>query len=115
MAQSRLAEWSDSGQCRERLIWHEKWTGKPVVRRRSYVVSNTYDGRHTTYDENLLAVQLHNQLLIHRQLNVFALGQCEHFTAIVVAIDLQPRGRIPVCGKLLRLLQHSELAAGFPD
>src|SRR5690348_1086026 len=31
MAQSRLTEWSNSGHSRERLIWHEKWTEKPVV------------------------------------------------------------------------------------
>src|SRR6185369_4407484 len=46
--------------------------------------------RPKTNDQGLLAVQLDNQLLVDRQLNIFTLGQRQNSSLVVVAINLQP-------------------------
>src|SRR5205814_616882 len=73
------------------------------------------------YSIHLLAIQLHNQLLIHRQLNIFPLGQRGYATFEVIAIDFNPVRRIRVPSEFFRLLQNRQLLAGlangdlFPD
>src|SRR5580704_3881236 len=59
----------------------------------------------------LLAIQLNNQLLIHRQLNIFTLGQRKHSRRIRVAIHFQPVGQRTVAGKFLSQFEHGELLA----
>ena len=59
----------------------------------------------------LLAIKLNNQLLIHRQLNIFALGQREHPSRVIIAIHFQPVGLRAVAGKLLGHFQDDQLLA----
>src|SRR5581483_1804773 len=66
-----------------------------------------------TEPQKLLTVQLDDQLLVHRQVNVFALGQREHASLEVFAIHLQPRRYWLVAAELHRLLDCRLLAAGF--
>jgi hypothetical protein len=76
LARFQLADWSNSGQCRKRLIWLEM---------RTELLSDLAIGRLSDFKSLndpmarslnlLLAVQLDDQLLINRQLNVLALGQ----------------------------------------
>src|ERR1700704_4565593 len=63
----------------------------------------------------LFAVQLHNQLLIDRQLNVFALGQTQHARLVIIAVDFQPVGHRAMAGEFLGQLQHGQLAATVAD
>src|SRR5580692_9086668 len=70
------------------------------------------DGRPTT---GLFTVQLNNQLLVDRQLNLFTLGQRQHLASKIVAINLQPARRILMAGKLLGLLENRQLAAALAD
>src|SRR5579864_2802906 len=65
----------------------------------------------TTSDSRLLAVQLNDQLLIHRQLNIFAFRQVQDSRFVIVAIHFQPAGQRAVAGELLRRLQHCKLLA----
>src|SRR3984893_5727864 len=69
----------------------------------------------TLYHRALFAVQLHNQLLIDRQLNVFALGQTQHARLVIIAVDFQPVGHGAMAGEFLRQLQHGQLAATVAD
>src|SRR3954447_13222238 len=77
----------------------------------------------TTWDAtcDLLAVQLHNQLLVHRQLYIIPLRKRGYTAFEVVAIDLNPVRRIRVPGEFFCLLQNWQLLAGlanldlFPD
>src|SRR6202050_4282670 len=63
----------------------------------------------------LLAVQLNNQLLVHRQLNIFALGQRENARRIRIAIYFQPVRQRAVAGEFLGHFQNDELLAVLAD
>src|SRR5215470_14116906 len=63
----------------------------------------------------LLAIKFHDQLLIHRQLNILTLGQCQYAPFVVLAIDFEPRGLAAVCGEFFRLFKNRQLAAAFAD
>jgi len=63
----------------------------------------------------LFAIKLNYQLLIHRQLNIFTLGQCQDAPFVIVAIDFEPRRRISVSGKFLCLLENRQLTAGLAN
>src|SRR6266567_2532530 len=71
--------------------------------------------RRTTNDERLLAIKLHNQLFVHRQLNVFAFRQRQYTAFEVVAIDFQPIRRVLVRSEFFRLLQDRQLATAFAN
>src|SRR4051812_9584984 len=94
------------------------WTLKTVVRLAA-CANSLHDVQRETCD--LLAVQLHNQLLIHRQLNIFPFRQRGYTTFEIVAIDLNPVRRIRVPGEFFCLLQNWQLLARlanrdlFPD
>src|SRR5262249_41663444 len=62
---------------------------------------------------SLLAVQLDDQLLIDRLLDVFTLGQRENFSFEVVAVNLQPGRQILVAGEFLCRFQNRQRTAGF--
>src|SRR6266404_5424729 len=64
---------------------------------------------------DLLAVQLDYQLLVHRQLDVFASRQRNHAPLVVLAIDLQPYRRRLMTGKILRDFENWNLAAALPN
>src|ERR1700722_762357 len=66
-------------------------------------------------NQRLLTVQLHNQLLVHRQINIFAFRQGQNLTFVIIAIDLQPVGCVLVAGKFLCRLQDGQLLAAFAD
>ena len=61
--------------------------------------------------ETLFTVQFHNQLLIHRQLDIFALGQRQNASLVIVAINFQPVGDRLMAGKLLGHFERRKLAA----
>src|SRR5579862_3128356 len=87
---------------------------KTVVGRWSFVGGRWL----TTNDQRLtplLAVQLDNQLLVHRQLDIFALGQVQHLALVIVAIDFQPARHGAVAREFLRQLKHRELLAVFAN
>jgi hypothetical protein len=60
----------------------------------------------TTNDALLLTIQFNDQLLIDWQVDVFALGQRQDFSLVVVAINLQPVGGILVAGEFLCWFQN---------
>src|SRR6267142_2186028 len=95
-----------------RRIWHEK-LDRTQVSSFWFQVSNGSPRLRTQCAPetcNLLTVKFNNQLLIHRQLNFFSLGQRQHATLVVVAIDLQPVRRVLMTGEVLGQLQHGQLA-----
>src|SRR5580700_35175 len=65
--------------------------------------------------DDLLAIKLNDQLLIHGQLNIFALGQREHARCVIVAIHFQPVRQRAMARELLRKLQNSQLLAVLAD
>src|ERR1700674_1521642 len=75
----------------------------------------TNDQRPTTNDTSLLAVQLDYQLLVHRQLYVFASRQRNDAALVVLAIDLQPHRRRLMTGKILRDFENRNLAAALAN
>src|SRR5205823_1703212 len=77
--------------------------------------SKPYRNFETFLLELLLTVELHNQLLVYRQLNIFALGQCQDTPFVIVAINFEPSGRVAVRGEFLCLLENRQLAAGLAN
>src|SRR5690242_13866040 len=69
----------------------------------------------TTNDQELFTVQLDNQLLVDRQLNIFTLGQRQNASLVVVAINLQPVRKRLMAGEFLRDFQYWNLLAVFAD
>src|SRR5580698_4612036 len=63
----------------------------------------------------LLAVQLDDQLFVHWQLNIFALGQTQDARLVIVAVDFQPVGHGAVAGEFLGEFEHRQLLALFAD
>src|SRR5208283_1920604 len=63
----------------------------------------------------LLTIKLYDQLLVHRQLNIFALRQREHFRRVIIAIHFQPVGQRRMAGKFLGQLKHRKLLAVFAN
>ena len=61
----------------------------------------------------LFTIQLDDQLLIHWQLNIFALGQIQNPRLVIVAIDFQPARQRAVAGKFFRQLKYSQFIAFF--
>src|SRR5882762_2914108 len=64
---------------------------------------------------DLLAVQLNYQLLVHRQLDVFAPRQRDHASLVVLAIDLQPHRRRLMTGKIPCDFENRNLAAALAN
>src|SRR6266403_3672533 len=64
---------------------------------------------------DLLAVQLYNQLFVHRQLDVFAFRQRDHASLVVLAIDLQPHRRRLMTGKIPCDFENWNLAAALAN
>src|ERR1700688_3427540 len=63
----------------------------------------------------LLTVKFNDQLLIDRQLNIFALGQRKHFRRVSVAIYFQPVGLRAMAGEFLGHFQDHKLLALFAN
>src|SRR5579872_48551 len=63
----------------------------------------------------LLAIKFDNQLFVDRHLNFVALGQRNDAPGIIVAIDLQPGGRVAVAGCFFCRLKNGQLTAGLAD
>ena len=106
-------------QIQERLIWHESLTKKSVVSRswRSRVSVcqriSSCTRRRDKYDllDVFTSIQLDNQLLIYRQLNIFAFRQRDHAAFVVLAIDFQPHRRRLMTGKVSCDFENRNLAA----
>src|SRR5271163_758383 len=59
----------------------------------------------------LLRIQFDNQLLVHRQLNIFASRQRYHAAFVILAIDLQPHRSRLMAGKVPRDFENWNLTA----
>ena len=59
----------------------------------------------------LLAVQLDDKLLIHRQLNIFTLGQIQNPAFVIVAIHFEPARHRAMAREFLRQFKHRKLFA----
>src|SRR5258708_7869152 len=96
-------------------LWADlaRMVGQKSVAGRSRVVGFANDCRQMTID--LLTVQLHYQLLVHGQLDVFASRQRNHAPLVVLAIDLQPHRRRLMTGKIPCDFENRNLAAAFPN
>src|SRR5712692_1864514 len=81
--------------------------------RLSIVILDARVGSNPT--RSLLTVQFYDQLLVDRQLDVFALGQGNDASLVIVTINAQPVGRVLVTGEIFRLLENGQLAAAFAN
>ena len=66
-------------KCRQRLLWRENGPKIPIAA----AASET----HTRAASKLLAVQLDDELLVDRKLQVLALGQGQNPACVIIAID----------------------------
>src|ERR1700691_3326438 len=87
-----------------------RWRRKDQLRRRSFAslrMTSTKCNASTkccasalfASQKPLLRIQFDNQLLVHRQLDIFASRQGNHAALVVFAIDLQPHRRRLMTGK----------------
>src|SRR5690242_2395755 len=71
--------------------------------------------RCATECQRLLAVKLDDELLVDRQVHVFALRQGENLAGEIVAVDVQPLNRVLRAGKVLRLFEDGERLRAFAN
>ena len=63
----------------------------------------------------LLAVKFDDELLVDRQVDVFALRQGEDLAGEIVAVDVEPWTRALTAGEVLRLFEDDERLRAFAD
>src|SRR6202140_5769675 len=103
---------------RQRLIWLEiKDQGFNVSGLQCFkvLVLETLKTFETCEAKHLLTIKFHNQLLVNRQLNIFALRQRQHFRFVIVAIHFQPARHGSMAGKFLRQFENREFLAVLAD
>jgi hypothetical protein len=118
-----------SGQLRskpERLIWHEWWpktfgnfviskSGNLRSRKANPAFALQITQLQITKLQILLAIQLDDQLLVYRQLDIFASRQRNHAAFVILAINLQPNRSRLMASEIPRGFENRNLAAALAD